>query len=81
MISNITRRRHAPQVTANFRRVLETGRPVSDDVLYRCPTGAGGLYEYGLDPVFDAAGRIVLVAGSVRDESLSWTATRITPAR
>jgi hypothetical protein len=81
LIPYITWRRHAPQVTAHLRRVLKTGRPVPEDVLYPSLTGAGGPYESGLDPVFDAAGRIVLVAGSARDASSSWTATRITPAR
>jgi hypothetical protein len=56
------------------------GRPVSDEVLHRSPTGAGGPYEYGLDPVFDDAGRIVRVAGSARDASSSWTTTRTRPA-
>ncbi len=68
------------QLTANLRRVPETGRPVSDEVPYRSPTGAVGPYEYGLDPVFDAAGWIFLVAGSAWDASSSWTTTRTQPA-
>jgi PAS domain S-box-containing protein len=55
------------RVTASIREVIETGRPVSNEVPYRNPGGISGHYEYTLAPVLDAAGTVVQVAGSARD--------------
>lgn len=57
----------ARRLQRQIQQVFDTGRGVRDETPYTSQTGAGGYYEYIFKPVFDAAGRVELVAGSTRD--------------
>lgn len=57
------------QLTKNIRLVFETGKAVTDETSYTSPTGQTGYFEYILAPVFDAEGRVEMVAGTSRDIS------------
>lgn len=59
----------AAKLQSQITQVVDSGRPVTDQTIYASPTGKVGYYEYIFTPVFDDAGKVVMVAGSTRDIS------------
>jgi signal transduction histidine kinase/ActR/RegA family two-component response regulator len=50
-----------------IRGVVETATQFRGETYYRGPSGKEGWYEYIFNPVIDASGEVIAVAGSTRD--------------
>lgn len=50
-----------------IRRVVETGKVVTNETYYTSPTGTDGYYENILAPVLGSDGDVMMIAGSSRD--------------
>lgn len=59
----------AARLQRQIQQVFDTKQGLKDETPYTSPTGAGGYYEYIFQPVLDAEGNAVSVAGSTRDIS------------
>ncbi len=57
----------AAKLQRQIQQVIDTGQPLADETPYTSPTGVAGYYEYIFTPVFDADGKVEVVAGSTRD--------------
>ena len=57
----------AVRLQRDLARVLESRTAIQGEEYYRAPSGRGGWYEHQLNPVCDASGKVVCVAGSTRD--------------
>ena len=57
----------AQRLHDEIHSVVATGVQVRNQTYYQAPSGADGWFEYIFNPVFDAAGQVVCVAGSTRD--------------
>jgi PAS domain S-box-containing protein len=57
----------AARLQRQIQEVFDTGKVVRDETPYTSPTGAGGYYDYIFCPVFDAQGKVEVVAGTTRD--------------
>ena len=57
----------AERLQTQIEEVVRTGTQVRDQTYYVDPGGQGAWFEYIFNPVFDAAGKVVAVAGSTRN--------------
>jgi PAS domain S-box-containing protein len=57
----------AAKLQRQIQQVIDTDQPLADETPYTSPTGVVGYYEYIFTPVFDADGKVEVVAGSTRD--------------
>jgi PAS domain S-box-containing protein len=57
----------ANRLCEQIRGVVETATQFRGETYYRGPSGKEGWYEYIFNPVFDASGEVIAVAGSTRD--------------
>ena len=55
------------RILRDLQQVIATRASVSGETPYAAPSGEVARYEYTLSPVFDAAGRVLQVAGTARD--------------
>jgi PAS domain S-box-containing protein len=57
----------AEKLQQQIEAVVRTAKQVRDQTYYVGPGGNGGWFEYIFNPVFDAEGQVVAVAGSTRN--------------
>jgi PAS domain S-box-containing protein len=56
----------AERLNEEFRQVIQTGKPVKGETAYAGSDGKSEDHEYIFNPVFDATGKVVAIAGTTR---------------